>query len=390
VHLLDRIGNTPLLRLERIVADFPNVEFYAKAEWFNPGGSVKDRPAYSMIREGERSGALEPGKTILDATSGNTGIAYAMIGAALGYRVKLCLPSSASPERKQILQAYGVEIVFTPGDEGTDGAIRRVHGIYESDREGYFYPDQYSNPANPAAHYRTTAPEISADLRFKTRGRRPPRAHRRRPATREAARSGRRDSCWRQFGRRALGLHGDCPKIAAGGARGYRDRVPGLRRKIPHRAILERSVSDFVLKISEELAGKIRAHGVETYPHECCGAILGRESEGAREVLGLMPLANRREDSPRNRFEVTPDDVRLAENSARDQKLELIGWYHSHPDAPARPSEFDREHAWPWYSYIIVSVQSGQPRDMNSWRLRDDRSAYGSEAIESAARSASI
>jgi proteasome lid subunit RPN8/RPN11 len=149
-------------------------------------------------------------------------------------------------------------------------------------------------------------------------------------------------------------------------------------------------VSDFVLKISEELAGKIRAHGVQTYPHECCGAILGRESEGAREVLGLMPLANRRDDSPRNRFEVTPDDVRLAENSARDQKLELIGWYHSHPDAPARPSEFDREHAWPWYSYIIVSVQSGQPRDMNSWRLRDDRSAYDSEAIESTARSASI
>jgi proteasome lid subunit RPN8/RPN11 len=149
-------------------------------------------------------------------------------------------------------------------------------------------------------------------------------------------------------------------------------------------------VSGFLLKISEELARKIRAHGVETYPHECCGAILGRESEDAREVLRLMPLANRRDDSPRNRFEVTPDDVRLAEKTARDQKLELIGWYHSHPDAPARPSEFDREHAWPWYSYIIVSVQSGQPRDMNSWRLRDDRSAYDSEAIESAAHSASI
>src|SRR5579863_2730169 len=160
VRLLDRIGNTPLLRLERVVADFPNVEFYAKAEWFNPGGSVKDRPAYSMIREGERNGALQPGKIILDATSGNTGIAYAMIGAALGYKVKLCLPSSASPERKQILQAYGVEIVYTPGDEGTDGAIRRVQEIYQSDREKYFYPDQYSNPANPGSHYATTAPEI--------------------------------------------------------------------------------------------------------------------------------------------------------------------------------------------------------------------------------------
>ena len=159
-HLLERIGNTPLLKIERIGADFPNVEFCAKAEWFNPGGSVKDRAAYSMIREGERRGHLRPGKIILDATSGNTGIAYAMIGAALGYRVKLCLPSSASPERKSILKAYGVDIVFTPGDEGTDGAIRRVREIYNADPEKYFYPDQYSNPANPAAHYSGTAPEI--------------------------------------------------------------------------------------------------------------------------------------------------------------------------------------------------------------------------------------
>ena len=149
-ELLERIGNTPLLRLGRIGAEFPNAGFYAKAEWFNPGGSVKDRAAYSMIREGERTGALRAGKVILDATSGNTGIAYAMIGAALGYKVKLCLPSSASPERKQILAAYGVEIVLTPGDEGTDGAIRRVRQIYETEPAKYFYPDQYSNSANPA------------------------------------------------------------------------------------------------------------------------------------------------------------------------------------------------------------------------------------------------
>ena len=159
-RLLERIGNTPLIRLVRTGMEFPNVEICAKAEWFNPGGSVKDRAAYSMIREGEGSGKLRPGKVILDATSGNTGIAYAMIGAALGYRVKLCLPTSASPERKQILAAYGVEIVYTPGDEGTDGAIRRVREIYEADPEKYFYPDQYGNPANPAAHYATTAPEI--------------------------------------------------------------------------------------------------------------------------------------------------------------------------------------------------------------------------------------
>ncbi|HEX5425880.1 MAG TPA: cysteine synthase family protein [Candidatus Acidoferrales bacterium] len=159
-RLLDRIGNTPLLKIERVTAEFPNVDFYAKAEWFNPGGSVKDRAAYSMIRDGERTGRLRPGKIILDATSGNTGIALGMIGAALGYRVKLCLPTSASPERKAILHAYGVDVVFTPGEQGTDGAIRRVREIYDADPGKYFYVDQYGNPANPAAHYSTTAPEI--------------------------------------------------------------------------------------------------------------------------------------------------------------------------------------------------------------------------------------
>lgn len=158
--LLERIGNTPLLRLERVGGEFPNVEFYAKAEWFNPGGSVKDRPALSMIRAGLASDALAPGKTIIDATSGNTGIAYAMIGAALGYPVKLCLPGSASLERKRILTAFGAKLVITPGDLGTDGAIRKVHEIVAADPQRYFYADQYSNPANWQAHYRTTASEI--------------------------------------------------------------------------------------------------------------------------------------------------------------------------------------------------------------------------------------
>jgi cysteine synthase B len=158
--LLERIGKTPLLRMERVGAEFSNVEFCAKAEWFNPGGSVKDRPALSMIEVGIASGALRPDKTILDATSGNTGIAYAMIGAALGYSVKLCLPDSASMERQRILRALGAELVMTPGDEATDGAIRRVQEIAAAEPEKYFYPDQYSNPANWQAHYRTTANEI--------------------------------------------------------------------------------------------------------------------------------------------------------------------------------------------------------------------------------------
>src|SRR5947199_9205038 len=153
------MGNTPLLRLERLGREFSHVEFYAKAEWFNPGGSVKDRPALNMIQAGLASGALKCGKAIIDATSGNTGIAYAMIGAAMGYPVKLCLPDSASHERKRILTALGAELVITPGDEGTDGAIRKVHEIVEKNPEKDFYPDQYSNPANWQAHYRTTAKE---------------------------------------------------------------------------------------------------------------------------------------------------------------------------------------------------------------------------------------
>ncbi|HEY2647533.1 MAG TPA: cysteine synthase family protein [Candidatus Acidoferrales bacterium] len=159
-NVLECIGNTPLLHLQRIGPNFPNVNFYGKAEWFNPGGSVKDRPALEMIREAERSGKLKPGQTILDATSGNTGIAYAMIAAALGYRVKLCLPSSASEERKKILKAFGAELVFTPGDEGSDGAILRAREVVAAEPGKYFYVDQYSNASNWRAHYKTTANEI--------------------------------------------------------------------------------------------------------------------------------------------------------------------------------------------------------------------------------------
>jgi proteasome lid subunit RPN8/RPN11 len=149
------------------------------------------------------------------------------------------------------------------------------------------------------------------------------------------------------------------------------------------------------LWISTHLAERIRAHGAETYPHECCGALLGRDStvvagtspekealRPEREILGLFPLINRRDDSPRNRFSVTAEDVRSAEKAAREQGIEVVGWYHSHPDHPARPSQYDRDHAWPWYSYIIVSVQGGAPQDMTSWRLNDDREEFSPEGIE--------
>jgi len=159
-NVTELVGNTPLLEMPAIGAETPGVRILGKAEWRNPGGSVKDRPAMWMIRDGEGSGALTPEKTILDATSGNTGIAYAWIGAALGYRVKLCMPKNASEERKKILRAYGVDFVLTDPGEGSDGAIREARRLYDEDPGRYFYPDQYSNPANPRSHYESTAPEI--------------------------------------------------------------------------------------------------------------------------------------------------------------------------------------------------------------------------------------
>ncbi len=158
--LLDAIGNTPLFRLPRIDADLPGVEIYGKAEFLNPGGSVKDRPALSMILDGERTGRLTKDRILIDSTSGNTGIAYAMICAARGYRLLLCLPKNASEERKRILKAFGAEVVLTDPGQGSDGAIRKCREIYEANPDIYFYPDQYSNPANWKAHFETTAPEM--------------------------------------------------------------------------------------------------------------------------------------------------------------------------------------------------------------------------------------
>jgi len=153
----------------------------------------------------------------------------------------------------------------------------------------------------------------------------------------------------------------------------------------------------FTLRLNDALAVRIRAHAAAEYPHECCGALLGREDEAGREVprevprevIDLLPLANRREDSRRNRFSLTADDVRAAERAARERGLDVLGWYHSHPDHPALPSEYDRAHAWPWYSYVIVSVERdatgrGVVGMMNSWRLADDRARFVFEAIEAA------
>jgi cysteine synthase B len=160
VSILDLVGNTPLLRLAKLASHLQNVEVYGKAEYLNPAGSVKDRPALNMIRSGIESGELTKDKIILDSTSGNTGIAYAMIGAALGYKVKLVMPGNVSPERRAIVKMYGAETVLSSALEGSDGAILKAREIYESNPGLYFKPDQYNNDANPMAHYLGTGPEI--------------------------------------------------------------------------------------------------------------------------------------------------------------------------------------------------------------------------------------
>src|SRR5271169_692968 len=158
--VLAQIGNTPLLPLDALIPDLPGVELLGKAEWYNPGGSVKDRAAARIVAEARRSGQLAPGKILLDSTSGNTGIAYAMLGAALGFPVTLCVPENVSPERKRILQAYGANIIYTDPAEGSDGALKIARQFAERHPDLYFYADQYSNDANWRAHYQTTANEI--------------------------------------------------------------------------------------------------------------------------------------------------------------------------------------------------------------------------------------
>lgn len=158
--ILEKIGNTPLVRIRELAKDFRNVEIYAKCEFFNPGGSVKDRPAHRMITEAIKSGALTKDKIIMDPTSGNTGIAYAMIGAALGYSVELVVPENVSERRKEVALAFGAKLTFSSSMEGSDGAIRLAKKLKEENPDRYFMPDQYNNPFNPRAHYDTTAWEI--------------------------------------------------------------------------------------------------------------------------------------------------------------------------------------------------------------------------------------
>ena len=440
------VGHTPLLRLRRFEPR-PGVELYAKLESRNPGGSVKDRAALAMIREGERSGALRPDRILLDATSGNTGIAYAMLGAARGYRVRLCVPANVTHERKQLLHAYGAELVLTDPMDGSDGAIREARRLYEAAPEQYFYPDQYSNPANWRAHYDTTALEIieQSDSRithfvaglgtsgtFVGTGRRlrewrssvtlvsiqphsplhgleglkhmesaivPPIYD---PALADRDERVSTEDAYHfvlQLARREGILVGPssgaalaaCLRIASdveravivtvfpdGGDRYLSERFWTTTPVAPDRPGPPETEAGPAVNLPSAAVDAIRAHGSQVYPDECCGALLGPR---AGEIAEAFALPNETLGERRRRFLIGPDEYRTAERRASETGLELLGFYHSHPDHPAVPSQFDLDHAWPNLSYVIVSVKKGQPDEMRSWRLKADRSGYDEERI---------
>lgn len=427
-----RIGDTPLVRLDAFEPK-PGVEIHAKLEFHNAGGSVKDRAALAMVEDGERRGALGPGRVLLDATSGNTGISYAMLGAARGFLVKLCIPANVTRERRQMLVSYGAELVLTDPMEGSDGAIHVARGIYAGDPGRYFYPDQYSNEANWRAHFDTTGPEILAQTggalthfvaglgtsgtfvgtgrRLRASGRAvelisvqpdsplhgleglkhmasalvpsiydPSLADRHLTVSTEDA-----HAMTRRLSRDAGLFVGPSSGAALSAA-------VEVARSLDRGVIVTifpdgggRYLSEpfwqapgAALRLPVEARAEIRAHGADAYPDECCGVLLG-PGDGA--VTESWRLDNSTDLERRRRFLIGPDDYRRADARAEARGLEIVGFYHSHPDHPAEPSAFDLAHAWPNLSYAIVSIRGGVPREMRSWRLRGDRSGYIEESI---------
>jgi cysteine synthase B len=427
-----RIGNTPLVRLEAFEPR-AGVEIHAKLELYNAGGSVKDRAALAMVEDGERRGALGAGRVLLDATSGNTGISYAMLGAARGFLVKLCIPANVTRERRQMLASYGAELVLTDAMEGSDGAIREARRIYAADPDRYFYPDQYSNDANWRAHFDTTGVEIleqtggqvthlvagvgtggtfvGTGRRLRASGRPvelisvqpesplhgleglkhmasaivpaiydPLLADRNVTVSTEDA-----HAMTRRLARDAglfVGPSSGAALVAAVEVARSIDRglVVTVFPDGGGRYLSEPfwQAPGAVLRLPVEARADMRAHGAATYPDECCGVLLGPHDGTVTET---WPLDNSTDLERRRRFLIGPDDYRRADARAADRGLTIVGFYHSHPDHPAEPSAFDLAHAWPNLSYAIVSIRAGAPREMRSWRLRADRSGYIEESI---------
>jgi cysteine synthase B len=426
-----RIGDTPLVRLPRFEPR-PDVEIYAKLESMNAGGSVKDRAARAIVDDGMRRGLIA-GRILLDATSGNTGIAYAMLGATHGFLVKLCVPGNVTEERKRLLRAYGADVVFTDPMDGSDGAIAEARRLFGANPEAYFYADQYNNDANWRAHFETTGPEILAQTDGRIThfvsglG-----------TTGTFMGAGRRIRASRA-GVELISVEPDSPLHGLEGLKHMATAiVPGiydpslatramtvatedahamtralardagllvgpssgaaLAASIALARTLDRGVIVTVfpdggarylseplwdgdgtaVRIPAEARAAIRAHSEATYPDESCGVLLGPR-DGV--VAAAISLDNTTTLERRRRFLIGAGEYRRAEGLAAEAGLDIVGFYHSHPDHPAEPSAFDLEHAWPNLSYAIQSVHAGVSRELRSWRMRADRSGYTEELL---------
>jgi cysteine synthase B len=427
-----RIGGTPLVRLTTFETS-PSVRLYAKLEFQNAGGSVKDRAARAIVDAAERRGELGPGRVLLDATSGNTGISYAMLGAARGFLVTLCVPANVTPERKRLLRAYGADLVLTDPMDGSDGAIAEARRRFATRPDLYYYADQYGNEANWRAHFDTTGVEIleATDGRlthfvaglgtsgtFVGTGRRlraavpgirlvsvqpdsplhgleglkhMPSALV--PAIYDATLADENIEIstdeahvlTRRLAREAGLYVGPSSGAALAGAlRVARTLTEGAIVTVfpdgGSRYASEEfwSPSDVEIAMPSDVRAAIRTHGVEAFPDECCGVLAG---PAPGNITTAWRFDNTTSLDRNRRFLIGPDDYRLAEARSAKAGLEILGFYHSHPNHPAEPSAFDLDHAWPNLSYVIVSVRDRVPREMRSWRLRPDRSGYVEESI---------
>ena len=446
--LTSHVGNTPLLPLRRLSRNLsPRVGVFAKAEWFNPGGSVKDRPALNIVQTALARGDLGNDRRLLDSTSGNMGISYATFGAALGIPATLAIPESAGSERLSILRALGAEIVLTDPLEGSDGAILMARRMAEEKPDLYWYANQYNNPANWQAHYHSTGPEILAQtggqathfvaglgtsgtlmgtgryLREQLPGvkiiamqpdapfhgleglKHMPSAIK--PGIFEADFADRTIEIKTEDARTMVlqlareeglfvGVSSGAAALAAlqvaseldqgvvvtvfpdAGYKYLSDKTLWNFSLPPERA----RVRERMLSISSDILARIHRNGEEAYPEEGAGFLLGADGS-ERQVSEILVLPNAREDTARhNRYLIAPEDYLKAESTADRLGLTLIGVFHSHPDHLDRPSEYDREWAQPFFSYVITSVQSGKAVGSRSWRLVEDRSQFVEEEIQ--------
>ncbi len=430
------IGNTPLIEIKKLNKN-KNVKVYAKAEWYNLSGSVKDRAAYQMIDDGERLGKLTKDKIILESTSGNTGIALAVIGRLKGYKVKLFMPLNVSEERKKIVKEFGAEVVFTDPLEGSDGALIECEKEYEKHPDKYFKPDQYTNPSNSKAHFIGTGIEIWNQTKGKIThfitgvgtggtligvGRRLKHLNMGikviaiEPDNELHGLEGLKhiessiipkvyEQCYldKKIKVKTEDAYDTVKKLAkeenlflgpssGAAAVGALETAKKLKKGIvvtifPDHA--DRYISKDILEdeyfsvfIKQKDIDKMNKHLKARYPNEGCGLLLGEIKNNQKFVKEIIETKNINKKRAIDRFEIDPKEYKKIDDYAGKKSLNIIGVYHSHPDHPPRPSKTDLGIAQPILSYFIVSIYEGCVMAVRSYKLSEDEKEFKEELIK--------